>query len=162
MRKLFLFLLIFVVVYAVITIYSVDKYYFICPIDYNGNVLIRSDARGDGFFAAKRNGGRLHQGVDLFAPLNTPVIAVRSGRVVAAEKSNGMGNYVKLQHPEGILTLYGHLTRIYVRKNQLIRQGQVIGTVGKTGNANHPDIQPHLHFEVRKNNIHQDPMGYLN
>ena len=76
-------------------------------------------------------------------------------------KKTGSGNYVIIRHPGNISTLYGHLLEVYVKKNNLVRQGEVIGSVGKTGNANYADIQPHLHFEVRKNGIPQDPLEYL-
>jgi murein DD-endopeptidase MepM/ murein hydrolase activator NlpD len=81
--------------------------------------------------------------------------------VIAAKKARGMGNYIILRHPSNTITIYGHLSKIYVRRNQLIRQGDVIGSVGKTGNANYRDIQPHLHFEVRKNGVPEDPLQYL-
>ena len=124
-------------------------------------MVIRNDIRGDGIFGADRSGNRLHQGVDLLAELGTPVYASRKGVVLAAEKNHGMGNYVKIKHGQGIVTLYGHLSRIYVYKNEAVRQSQVIGCVGKTGNANTPGILPHLHFEVRKDGIPSDPLEYL-
>jgi murein DD-endopeptidase MepM/ murein hydrolase activator NlpD len=72
-----------------------------------------------------------------------------------------MGNYVVLRHRGNLVTIYGHLKDISVKKNKFVRQGQIIGTVGKTGNANYRDIQPHLHLEVRKNRLPEDPMAYL-
>ncbi len=124
-------------------------------------MIIRNDSRGEGFFGANRNGGRLHQGVDLFAEAGVPVRASCLGLVIAASENNGMGKFIVLRHPHGITTIYGHLSKIFVTNYQVLRQGQIIGSVGKTGNANHPAIQPHLHFEVRKNNIPVDPLGYL-
>jgi len=103
----------------------------------------------------------VHEGIDLFAEIGSPVLACRSGRIIAARKNRGMGNYIIIRHPGNIITVYGHLFRIYVYKNAFVRQGQVIGSVGKTGNANYRDIQPHLHFEIRKNGIPQDPLVYL-
>jgi murein DD-endopeptidase MepM/ murein hydrolase activator NlpD len=162
MRKLILFLFLATLpLYLIISIYFLDKQYFLCPIEYKGNFIVRNDNRGDGFFAAKRNGGRMHNGVDLFAETGTPVLAARSGKVIAAEHSRGMGNYVIIGHPGDIITLYGHLSGFCVLENDFVRQGQVIGSVGKTGNANYRDIQPHLHFEVRKEGIPQDPLKYL-
>jgi len=72
-----------------------------------------------------------------------------------------MGNFIIIRHPGNIITMYGHLFRIYVNKNAFVRQGEVIGSVGKTGNANYRDIQPHLHFEIRKNGVPQDPLEYI-
>jgi len=144
-----------------VNLYFLDKDYFLCPIEYKRGIIIRNDNRGDGIFAANRSGRRIHQGVDLWANIGIPVLASRSGRVIAAKQNHGMGNYVIIQHPGNIATVYGHLSKIEVANNQFVRQGQVVGLVGKTGNANFCDIQPHLHFEVRKNNIPQDPMEYL-
>jgi len=161
MKKILLFLLILLPIYLLIGLYFLDKDYFLCPIGYKRDILIRSDSRGDGFFAAERNGNRLHNGIDLFAEIGTPVMASRSGIVVAAKQSRGMGNYVIIRHPGNIITIYGHLLRIYISQNNFVRQGEVIGAVGKTGNANYRDILPHLHFEVRKGGIPEDPLEYL-
>ena len=161
MKKILVFLLIFLLFYAVLGIYFLDKEYFLCPIYYKKDILIRSDAYGKGFFAANRRGNRLHNGIDLFAEIGTPVLASQAGIVIAAQKNQGMGNYIVLRHPAGITTIYGHLAAIHVAKGNLIRQGQVIGEVGKTGNANRRDILPHLHFEVRKSKVPQDPLEYL-
>ena len=161
MKKLLSFLLIALPVYLVFSLYFLDKDYFLCPIKYQRDIVVRSDLRGNGLFAAERSGRRMHQGLDLFAVIDTQVLASRSGRVIAATQNNGMGKYVILQHPNNLTTLYGHLSKIHVAKNEFVRQGEVIASVGKTGNANSPDIQPHLHFEVRKDGIPQDPLEYL-
>lgn len=161
MKKILLFFLIVLPFYLVFTIYSLDRDYFLSPVKYKGRVVIRSDSRGDGAFASPRNGNRLHKGIDLLAEMKAPVYASRSGRVIAAEKNNGMGNYVKIEHKEDLVTVYGHLSQIEVNLNQFVRQGKIIGTVGKTGNANHPQILPHLHFEVRKDGVSVNPMEFL-
>jgi murein DD-endopeptidase MepM/ murein hydrolase activator NlpD len=161
MKKILLFLLILLPIYLLVSLYFLDKDYFLCPIEYKRDVLIRSDSRGDGFFAAERSGRRLHNGIDLFAEIGTPVMASRSGIVIAAKHTRGMGNYVIIRHPGNIITIYGHLLRIYISQNNFVRQGEVIGAVGKTGNANYRDILPHLHFEVRKDGIPEDPLEYL-
>jgi murein DD-endopeptidase MepM/ murein hydrolase activator NlpD len=161
MKKLLLLLLILLPVYLFFSLYFTDKYYFLCPIDYKNSIVIRSDGMGDGFFASSRSGGRLHQGVDLFAEIGTPVLASRSGMVVRAERNKGMGNFIIIKHPGNLVTIYGHLSQIYVRPRHFVRQGEVIGAVGKTGNANYSNIQPHLHLEVRQGSIAQDPLEYL-
>jgi len=161
MKKIFLFLLIFLPIYLFISLYFLDKAYFLSPVEYKRDIIIRSDNRGDGFFAADRSGNRIHEGIDLFAKIGTPVLASRGGMVMAAGENNGMGKYVIIKHSDNITTRSGHLSRIYVHKNEFVCQGQVIGAVGKTGNANLRDIQPHLHFEIRKNGIPQDPLEYL-
>ena len=167
MKKILLFLLFIMPIYLSVSLYFLDKNYFLCPIEYKGDAVIRCDTRGEGFFAARRNGNRLHEGIDLSAEIGTPVKACRSGRVIVSriitnkDKKTGSGNYVIILHPGGITTTHGHLLEVYIRKNYLVRQGEVIGRVGKTGNANYADIQPHLHFEVRKDGIPQDPLEYL-
>jgi murein DD-endopeptidase MepM/ murein hydrolase activator NlpD len=138
-----------------------DKDAFISPIAYNGDYLIRCDGRGNGYFAAGRSGNRMHQGIDLLADIGTPVLSARSGIVAAARRTRGMGNFIIIKHPGNIVTIYGHLSKIFVVDGQFVRQGQVIGSVGKTGNANYRDILAHLHFEVRKDGIPKDPLDYL-
>jgi murein DD-endopeptidase MepM/ murein hydrolase activator NlpD len=161
MKKILLFLLLVLPVLLFISLYFLDKSYFLCPIEYKGDIIIRNDSRGNGFFAAERNGRRVHEGIDLFAEINKPVMAARSGMVIAATKSRGMGNYIIVRHSGNIMTIYGHLSKVYVHRYEFVRQGEVIGSVGRTGNANYLDIQPHLHFEVRKGGIPQDPLEYL-
>ena len=147
--------------YLSLSLYFLDKNYFLCPIEYKGDAVIRCDSRGEGFFAARRNGNRVHEGIDFFAEIGSPVLACRSGIIIAARKNRGMGNYIIIRHPGHMITVYGHLSMIYVYKNQFVRQGEVIATVGKTGNANSRAIQPHLHFEVRKDGQPRDPLEYL-
>jgi murein DD-endopeptidase MepM/ murein hydrolase activator NlpD len=161
MKKILLILLIVLPLYLAAGLYFLDKSYLLSPIEYKVKIVIRSDSMGDGVFASPRNGGRLHQGIDLLAPLGSPVFAARSGVVAAATSSKGMGNFVIIQHPGSIVTIYGHLQDIYAEKNALVRQGELIGSVGKTGNANYRNMQPHLHFELRKNGVPQDPLLYL-
>jgi len=161
MRKIWFFLLIILPIYFLISLYFLDKNYFLCPVEYERDIVVRCDSRGDGFFGADRNGSRTHQGIDLLAKIDTPVLTSRSGRVIAVKQNRGMGKYVIIQHAGNIRTIYGHLSEIYVTHNEFVRQGQIIGRVGKTGNANFRDIQPHLHFEIRKAGIPQDPLEYL-
>jgi len=141
--------------------YFIDKKFFISPIEYSNNIPIREDAFGDGDFGAKRSGRRLHLGVDILAKIGTPVYAAKSGLVINAESNKGMGNYVEILHRGGLVTIYGHLSQINVYQGQRVRQGDKVGEVGKTGNAKNRLILPHLHFEVRKFGIPQDPMFYL-
>jgi murein DD-endopeptidase MepM/ murein hydrolase activator NlpD len=161
MKKITVFLLAFLPFFYALSLYYLDKQAFFCPVRYKRDFIIRSDGRGDGFFAAERSGNRTHKGLDLLAEVGTPVFACRSGIVIAARQNNGMGKFVIIQHAVDTTTLYGHLSEIYVREKQFLKQGEKIGAVGKTGNANYRDILPHLHLEVRKNGAHQDPLEYL-
>ena len=120
-------------------------------------LVIRQDAKGDGRFEAPRSGGRKHRGVDLVAHLSDPVRAIRSGRVLEVGLHRGLGRFVEVEHPFGYRSLYAHLQSVMVTEGQRVRQGQVIGAVGKTGNARHAWITPHLHLEVLHQGTPIDP-----
>ena len=96
---------------------------------------------------------RMHKGMDIAAPYGTPILAARDGTVASAGRNAGYGNFVKLNHPGGIASGYGHMSRIAVRGGQRVRQGQVIGYVGSTGMS----TGPHLHWEVWKNGQSVNP-----
>jgi murein DD-endopeptidase MepM/ murein hydrolase activator NlpD len=105
----------------------------------------------------KRAGGT-HEGIDILAPAGTEIHAAARGRVEYA--SNGMRGYgsaVILDHGEGIATLYGHLGTIRVQSGETVEAGDVIGTVGRSGNA----TAYHLHFELRVDGEAVDPVPYL-
>jgi murein DD-endopeptidase MepM/ murein hydrolase activator NlpD len=161
MKKILLFLLITVIVFVSTGILFLYKERFISPIVYQKDWIIRNDGRGNGYFGTHRSGRRTHQGVDLLAEIGTPILASRSGIVTSAKQIRGMGKYVVIKHFGGYITLYGHLSAIYVHKGQIIFRGKIIGLVGKTGNANYRNILPHVHFELRKNGVPQDPLYYL-
>lgn len=103
--------------------------------------------------------GRLHQGIDIAAPVGTPIWAADGGVVDYAGWNNGgFGNMIDILHPNGTITRYAHLHRIHVRKGQSVNQSQVIGTMGNTGFS----TGPHLHFEIRPNGRSAiDPMLML-
>ena len=121
-------------------------------------LVIRNDDYGGGYFGAKRSGGRRHKGIDLLADMGAPVLAAKFGIVQFAGHKKGNGKFIVLKHLWGYKTFYLHLSKIDVKQDQWVKQGQVIGYVGKTGNANRGGMQPHLHFEVHKDGIPQDPM----
>ena len=148
--------------YAVYELYFLDKVYFLSPIDCKERgIVIRSDSYGSGEFLARRSGSRKHNGLDLQADVGTPVYAVRGGRVIKAGFHRGMGNYVKISHPGGYSSTYGHLSRIDVKNGQKVLQADKIGEVGKTGNANYRGLVAHLHLEFRLNGRPQDPAMFL-
>ena len=90
---------------------------------------------------------RMHAGQDLAAPEGTPVVAALSGRVVSSGLAGGYGLAVEIEHQRPLRrTLYGHLSELYVRAGDLVRQGEVVGRVGSTGLS----TGPHLHFELRQ------------
>ncbi|WP_017305069.1 peptidoglycan DD-metalloendopeptidase family protein [Spirulina subsalsa] len=96
-----------------------------------------------------------HSGLDLLAPLNTPVLAADQGVVVFAGQQGNYGNVVIINHEGNLQTRYAHLGEIFVSTGQRVNTGDTLGTVGNSGR---PDIdQPHLHFEVRS----QSPIGWV-
>ena len=107
-------------------------------------------------------GKRRHTGIDIPMPPGTPIMAARDG-VVAKTGNNstmgfrGYGNFVLVDHGNGIKTLYAHCLNVNVQAGQRLRQGQVVATVGRTGRAS----TDHLHFEVRINDKPVNPMPYL-
>ena len=106
-----------------------------------------------------RRWGRMHRGIDIAAPIGTPVVAAAAGQVVSAGwNSGGFGNVVKLKHPDGSMTLYAHNKRILVRKGQQVMQGQRIAEMGNSGRS----TGPHLHFEIHpKGRGARNPIAYL-
>jgi len=95
---------------------------------------------------------RLHTGTDLGAAMGTPVLAALTGRVIMADFFGGYGLAIALEHTNGSQqTLYAHLSEIFVKPGDIVKQGTVIGRVGSTGNS----TGPHLHFEFRQ----QTPEG---
>lgn len=92
-------------------------------------------------------GQRFHSGTDLGAPMGTPVLAAYAGKVALADFLGGYGLAVAIDHNQGTQqTLYGHLSEIFVKPGELVKQGMVIGRVGSTGLS----TGPHLHFEFRQ------------
>ena len=109
-----------------------------------------------------RSGGRTHQGIDIFAPMGTPVYASADGEVVYSERrpTGGFGIAVQLKHQDGYITKYAHLSGLAgYAPGDRVRAGEVIGYVGDTGNAK--GTPPHLHYEIWKNGAMQEPANYL-
>lgn len=101
-----------------------------------------------------KSGGMNNDGVNISAPKGSPVVAAASGTVVyAGNDMKGFGNLVLIKHQGDLVTAYAHLDRVMVKKDFVVAQGDMIGTVGKTGNA----PTPQLHFEVRVDGKPVDP-----
>ncbi len=99
-----------------------------------------------------------HPGIDIANRSLPPVLAADSGKVIAAGwDSSGYGNKVMIDHGNGYITLYGHLSKIYVVIGQTITRGSQIGQMGSTGRS----TGPHLHFEVHKNGVKVSPFSVL-
>lgn len=101
--------------------------------------------------------GRLHAGIDIAAPVGTPIVASDGGRVAIAGWVGGYGNYTCIQHDSRMSTCYAHQSQIGVKVGQQVSKGQTIGLCGNTGNS----TGPHLHFEVRIGGTPVNPMSYL-
>jgi lipoprotein NlpD len=102
--------------------------------------------------------GRPHEGIDLPAPVGTPVFAAADGRVAYAGNGiRGYGNLIVVRHAGDLLTVYAHNSVLLVAPGQPVRAGDRIALVGQSGHA----TGPHLHFEVRAGQIPRNPMGFL-
>jgi len=100
---------------------------------------------------------KMHTGVDIGAPRGANIVAVDGGKVAFVGWMSGYGQVVLLDHGNKISTLYVHQDRILVSKGQVVEKGQTIGKVGSTGWS----TGPHLHFEVRINGKHTNPLKYI-
>lgn len=94
-----------------------------------------------------------HNGTDYSAKKGTPVVAAGNGRVTDSTYNKYNGNYVFIQHGNGIVTKYLHFSKRAVKKGERVKQGQVIGYVGSTGMSQ----APHLHYEFLLNGVHRNP-----
>ncbi|MCV2448942.1 M23 family metallopeptidase [Paracoccus sp. DMF] len=104
-----------------------------------------------------RRWGRAHEGIDMAAPVGTPIFSTGDGVVVFAGWQRGYGNLVKIQHALGTETRYGHMSKIRVKVGQKVSRGSRIGDMGNTGRS----TGSHLHYEVRVNGRAVDPMSFI-
>lgn len=100
---------------------------------------------------------QFHNGVDFAAPSGTPILAAYDGKVVGAAYNSSMGNYVMIDHGDGLYTIYMHASKLYVSNGQMVTKGEQIAAVGSTGRS----TGPHLHFSVRLNGSYVSPWSYL-
>lgn len=107
--------------------------------------------------APKRGASTYHKGIDLAVPIGTAVMASRGGTVTRAGWGSGYGYVVYIQHPDGVSTRYGHLSKVLVKVGQTVSQGQKIALSGNTGVS----TGPHLHFEVLIGGSQVNPLNYL-
>ncbi len=123
----------------------------ICPLQYSGRYLSSGYYRSDGTF---------HGGLDICVSGGTyglDISAAESGTVVTAAYHYSYGNYVIIDHGNGLSTLYAHCSSLAVSAGETVTKGQTIAYVGSTGNS----TGPHLHFEVRINGSRVDPSSYI-
>lgn len=102
---------------------------------------------------------KLHTGLDFSAPVGTPIYATGDGKITVARGRNGSGygRYVQIDHGFGYETLYGHMSRVAVRRGQTVKRGDIIGYVGNSGRS----TAPHLHYEVIRNGEKIDPINFF-
>jgi lipoprotein NlpD len=101
--------------------------------------------------------GAMHSGVDIAAPVGTPVLAADSGVVIFSGTLHGYGNTVIIRHDDEYATVYGHNSRNLVSEGTRVTRGQEIGEIGRSGRT----TGANLHFEVRRDNIAENPLAYL-
>lgn len=102
-------------------------------------------------------GDRFHYGLDMAAASGTTIAAFASGTVRAVGKSSVLGNYLMIDHPDGLTTTYAHCRKITVKEGAQVDMGQKVAEVGSTGNA----TGPHLHFTIQQNGIYLNPIYYV-
>lgn len=101
--------------------------------------------------------GAMHSGVDIAAPVGTPVLAADCGIVIFSGTLHGYGNTVIIRHDDEYATVYGHNARNLVSEGARVVRGQQIGEIGRSGRT----TGANLHFEVRRDNIARNPLAYL-
>jgi murein DD-endopeptidase MepM/ murein hydrolase activator NlpD len=108
--------------------------------------------RFDPFTKKRKN----HEGHDFSAKVGTEVYSTASGTVKASRYLGSFGNYIELDHGNGFVTTYGHLSKRLVKKGDIIERGEIIGKVGNTGRS----TAPHLHYEIKYKNKKLDPTAF--
>lgn len=101
---------------------------------------------------------RFHQGIDIPAPMGTPIVAAESGIVIMAGWRGSYGIMLSIDHGDGLATLYAHNTSNLVSVGDYVERGQIIARIGSTGNS----TGPHLHFEVMQHGEREDPLHWVN
>lgn len=99
----------------------------------------------------------IHLAIDIAAERGVPIKAPSDGEVILADWQPGYGKLIVLEHQWGFMTRYGHCSKILVKQGQKVKRGQTIGLIGSTGYA----TAPHLHYEIWKNGLAQNPKRYL-
>jgi murein DD-endopeptidase MepM/ murein hydrolase activator NlpD len=100
---------------------------------------------------------KFHEGIDIGADRGTSIKAAASGKIIMSERTSGLGLTVKIDHGRGIVTLYGHASKLLVKVGQIVKKGDVIAKVGSSGRS----TGPHLHFQVMLYGTTVDPLQYL-
>lgn len=130
-----------------------DSNNFISPLNTQGTVTSRFGYRHDPI-----NGEyKLHKGLDIAAEKGSGIVSVFNGSVVQTGYDDGYGNFIIVDHNNGLKTLYAHCDTIIANCGDVINQGEIIATVGSSGRS----TGNHLHFEIIKNDIKIDPLWII-
>lgn len=121
------------------------------------NPILQWPVKGVLYSRFGQRGASRHDGIDIAAPEGTPIVAAADGEVIFAGVQRGYGNLVILRHEDGLVTIYAHNKENLVREGARLRQGEVLGKVGRTGRA----TGPHCHFEVRRGVTPLEPLDFL-
>ena len=100
---------------------------------------------------------RMHLGLDIAAPMGTPIFATADGTVVRTAVTEDYGRMLEIQHTNKLLTRYGHTSMVYVKEGQKVKKGDIIAAVGSTGRS----TGPHVHYEIEINGKKVDPETYI-
>ncbi len=119
----------------------------------HGFISSRFGARTSPFTGIRQ----VHKGLDIAAPIGTKIIAPADGRVLFAKLDGAYGFSVEIDHGNGIITRYAHMSKFDVKAGDMIKRGDLVGRVGNTGRS----TGAHLHYEVIVNGVHTNPMAYI-
>lgn len=127
---------------------------FTWPVPASSNITSQFGNRPKPTAGASTN----HKGIDISAPFGTPIVAAASGKVIASGPASGYGNWIKIDHGNGLTTTYGHMKTLYVSTGKQVSAGEKIALVGSEGVS----TGPHLHFQVEVNGTAVNPLTYFN
>jgi murein DD-endopeptidase MepM/ murein hydrolase activator NlpD len=141
-----------------------SQFYEKCP-----GVALKWPLKKNSFWISSHYGRRrrykgkvkIHEGIDLAASSGTRVMSAEDGNVIFAGLKSGYGKVIVIKHKDNIKTIYAHLSKIFVSKEDYISRGSIIGLVGATGNARGRRDPSHLHFELIINDKKYNPLLHL-
>lgn len=131
---------------------------FICPFNKSMYKNVDLIARFGSRINPISNLAEFHQGIDIRLPVNAEILAVGSGTVTKSEWYGGYGNFIEIDHGNGMKSRYGHMNELLVKDGEKVEMGQIIGLCGSTGYS----TGPHLHFEIMKDNEFCEPESFVN
>lgn len=120
--------------------------------------IVKEDKNASSNAPAEKDQMQFHKGLDVAVAYGSPVKSAAAGKVIFSGVRGGYGNCVMIEHSNGLVTLYGHLSELLVETNDRVKVNQIIAKSGNTGRS----TGPHLHYEVHKNNQPINPRLFLN